>query len=86
MPNEPPAKITYTHELKITAVDRILLFPLNADNDSGSLYIGVRYIAGGLHHQGSISALYDSLRAETNYLSIQWPNSVDPYLENNKAI
>lgn len=80
---ESPTKITYTHELKINAVDRILLFKLPADTGSGSLYIGIRYIAGGLHKKSSIDSLKESLREDVACLSIQWPTDVEKQQTNN---
>jgi len=76
LPNaKEPQHITYTHELKINQVDRVLLFPLKADNGSTSLYVGTRYIGGGLHTHGSISSLIESTKtsSETHFLQIHNP-------------
>lgn len=67
--------ITYTHELKLNKLDRVLLFKLNAEVGKAVLYIGVRYLPGGLHTQGSVSSLMASVKQQQNCLIINWPIS-----------
>jgi ankyrin repeat protein len=53
----------YQFELKITDVDRILLFSVTSDDGSACLLVGARYLPGGLHSQGQINSLKMKIRA-----------------------
>lgn len=73
-PSHSPQTVRYTHELKINKLDRILLFKLDSDSKNGSLYVGLRYLQGGLHSQGQINSLKDSInQGQNNYLTVNWP-------------
>ena len=85
-PSAEPRLIRYTHELKLNKLDRILLFKLDSDTHHGSLYIGLRYLPGGLHSQSQIKALLNQLHQEQNKtLTVSWPkleNQSTPQLKN----
>jgi ankyrin repeat protein len=77
-------QITYTHELKVTAVDRILLFQISSDKpvktNKGlcypSLYIGLRFVPGGFHTNASIKSFTESIAmtSASKCLVVQWPS------------
>jgi|GEM_PF-6764100 len=68
-----PQLITYTHELKINKIDRVLLFQVENETGSASLYIGARYIPSGLHTSAKINSLSERKKADNAHLIIQWP-------------
>ncbi len=59
--NESSKTVTYTHELKVGKTDRILLFEqpsdANKNNNSACLYVGSRFIPGGLHKKSQIRSV-----------------------------
>jgi ankyrin repeat protein len=70
--NNKPEKIIYTHEWKITQMDRVLFFSINADKGKASLFIGLRYVPEGLHSTIKKNALKTSTQANAP-LIVHWP-------------
>lgn len=71
--DKEPCEVTYTHELKINKLDRVLFFSMQSDNSNACLFVGVRFLAGGLHTQAKINSLTASIKASNSYLEIKWP-------------
>lgn len=67
--------VHYTHELKINALDRILLFECLADDKSACLYVGAKFIATGFHVNWRAHALQESIATTKNALKIVWPQA-----------
>lgn len=54
-----------THELKIPGKERLLCFPLTADNGRSTLYVAACYLQNGLHTQADIAQFKASKRVIT---------------------
>lgn len=66
--------VTYTHELKINKIDRILLFELKSDQSDACLYIGARFIKSGLHVNSQIRDIQRSGKSINKPIEITLPN------------
>ncbi len=70
--NHPGKKTHYTHELKINELDRIFMI------QEGALFIGLKYVPGGVHTQAKIRALHERNKENSAALNVQWPEGLLP--------
>lgn len=76
----PDKQYQYTHELKINDLDRIFMI------QEGPLFIGIRYVPGGVHKQSQINALHESHKENRAGLEVHWPKGITPGCKMNGAI
>lgn len=73
---EEAEEIKYTHELKISRLDRILLFELLSDEKDACLFVGARYVESGFHVKVNTKSVQRSGMAKSTPLTIPWPGNI----------
>lgn len=83
---QQPVLVKYTHELKISKLDRILLFGFASDKNDACLYLGCRFVAGGLHSTAKIASVRTSGSLRSMPLAIKLPTVpvADSSIKDNK--